>query len=330
MGLKSLAAFASLSGLVFLGGDYEQQARRAGLGLGELSAGGYVDSFRARFAGVQEAQRLAALEQERQQRWNVGGKAFLPEALEGMERFSLPERLDLFTEDIVEQSKEEEEADRLDELDQALSEIRLQRWAQRQDASSWGYIKNDEVLVLSISLRGKVNPNSLSGMIVSAMSNVSLPGKPFAVIGGVAYGREGGIGHSERRMKRYQGTMGLGERAIITLDAVASEETIRSLLAAIDYDGLNSLFLKPEETVGNDVVVPSDAEAELAEAIYDLRDEMRQISSKAVRLKMQGIDPARLVASAMTGSGIPLTGAVGGADITDQIKIQIWWRINNQ
>ncbi|MCB4456606.1 hypothetical protein [Leisingera sp. McT4-56] len=306
MSVKQLAGFAAVCGLVFLGVDYEQQARRAGLGFAELGVSGYAATINDRYLGFKAERREAELEQDRRRRWQLGGKPYLPEAPAGMERFSLPDRPGMFT---AEMAKPEDGADPLAELDQALDSARQQNWANDQHPYSWGYSKDGEVVVVSVRLRGKLNPNTLQGMVASSMSSMTLPEDPYAVIGGVAFGSDGGFRKDGRKLRDFKGIVGLGERATIQVWADASDQTIRRVLSAIDYDGLNSLLLQPVPTVGNDVTVPFAAELGLAEAITRLRDEMRRIESRAAQLKMEDIDPGKLVAGA-------LTGTVGHMDVT--------------
>lgn len=307
MSIKQLAGFAAVCGLVFLGVDYEQQSRRAGLGFAELGVSGYAATINDRYLGFKADRHAAELEQDRRSRWKQGGKPYLPEAPAGMERFSLPDRPDMF---IAEMAEPEDGADPLAELDQALDGARQQNWANDLHPHSWGYSKDGEVVVVSIRLRGKLNTNSLQGMAASSMSGMTLPEDPYAVIGGVAFGSDGGFRRDSRKLRDFKGIVGLGERATIRVWADASDQTIRAVLSAIDYDGLNSLLLQPVPTVGNDVTVPPGAELDLAEAITGLRDELRRIESRAAQLKMENIDPRKLLAGAMTGTSawIDVTG----------------------
>ncbi|KIC28020.1 hypothetical protein [Leisingera sp. ANG-S5] len=300
MSIKHLAGFAAVCGLVFLGVDYEQQTRRAGLDFGSLSLSGYAGTIESRYLGHKAEQRLADLEQERRDRWRQGGKAYLPEAPAGMERFSLLERPEVLA---AGGGGAEAESDPLAELDQALDSVRLQKRAAKMDPHSWGYAKDGEVVVLSVHLRGLQNPNTLGGMVVSSMRGMGLPEEPYAVIGGVAFGRDQGIyKRSSGKMRKFEGVLGFGERATIVVHADAPDSTIREVLAAIDYDGLNGLLEQPVPTVGNDVTVPAAAEQELARDITRLRSELQSIEAKAAQLKIENIDPGKLLAGAVTGT----------------------------
>ncbi|OBY24404.1 hypothetical protein [Leisingera sp. JC1] len=317
MSIKHLAGFAAVCGLVFLGVDYEQQTRRAGLEFGGLSLSAYAGTIESRYLDSKAERRLVEQEEERLRRWQQGGKAYLPEAPAGMERFSLLERPGVLA---AGAASAEAGEDALSDLDQALDGARERKRAAKMEPHSWGYSKDGEAVVLSVYLRGQQNPNTLEGMVVSSMRGMGLPEEPYAVIGGVAFGRDQGIyDRSSGKMRKFKGVVGFGERATILVLADASDEIIRELLSAIDYDGLNSLLAQPVPTIGNDVTVPSAAEEELAGEIAGLRSELQSIEAKAARLKMDSIDHRKLLAGAVTGTSAIID--VTSGDVPDPAAV---------
>ncbi|OED48349.1 hypothetical protein AB838_10480 [Rhodobacteraceae bacterium (ex Bugula neritina AB1)] len=313
MSVKTLAGFAAVCGLLVLGVDYEQQSRRAGLELGQLTAGAYYATVETRVAGARADRQAAAVEKDRLQRWKQGGKMYLPQAPEGMERFSLAEQPYA----LAAAGPEGTAVGSFDIMDQALDNAEVARWAKKRDSVSWGYRSDEDIAILSVRLIGQADKNSLQGMLTASMGGISIDSfdkKPFAVIGGVAYQVGPDRGAPIPGLRAVSGGFGFAERAVVTVTGNASDNMIRTLLAAVDYDGLNSLMLQPVPVVGNDVLVPLETELDLAKAILDLQRDLKSMRAKAVQMKIEGIQPGKLMAGTLLHNS---TGGALSMDVSD-------------
>ena len=203
-----------------------------------MTASAYFGTYQARFGAMQAERNAEQLDQQRRDRWKLGGKPYLPEAPEGMERISLKDNPLLFA-DLPGEDEEEEKVGA--ELDEALEVARSTRWSLEQDPHSWGYIKGDEVVMVSIYLRNASRSNSLQGMIATSLKGQGSSSDPYAVIGGVAFGETKNYYSRERntRVLVLHGAVGLGERAVIKVRA-------RSLRRNHPYGACRHRLFQPE------------------------------------------------------------------------------------
>ena len=267
-----VVGFVLVVGLVVGGADYAMQARKAGLSIGQLGVGGYIDTFSDRFAASKEAAALRKEASALRERQKQLAKMHLPQAPEGWIRREWSEGdnsqiLPLLSENASEGAEVNSAMGDLLAVDVAPSERRLQR-------GIWIYEHEGEIVALSANYR---KPGSARSGFSAAKVNLVAANKKmlrgikgYALVQGVAFGEN--IlkieGSEPDRFRSFSAKIG----ADITLGvrASASDEAILLLLKSIDYDALNAMLDQPMQEIGSNAPAIDPAqEIEIVEQILD-------------------------------------------------------------
>lgn len=238
-------AFSLTAGAVLVGVDYYVQAQAAGVDISRFGFTGYEQSVRARIgtmqlgAGTEEAELVS----------------FLPEPKGAWTRAPWSkQRGKQIVEEIV----------RLQELGDPKDPVR--RAAEKQYARMWTYNplgdkrrhtlvyhRDDEVI--EVTIKRKENASGLVTAVAEQVANEGHRNVPFGRFRGVEYieshgwaeGTESGIGTSSFRSISGH----IGDEVVIALRADAKQQSIRWILASIDYDGVKSVLSEQYSEIGN-------------------------------------------------------------------------------
>lgn len=315
MGVSQAIGFAALCGVVLLGVDYDQQSRRAGLKIGQMGIAHYAGTIRYRFDGAKEERRLAQLESDRKARWRAGGKVYLPEAPEGWSRHSVEELSHVFFPVDANAGSRNSQAGGVIAVN--LMQQGGQKRARELDRSSWVYQAPDGLIRVDVQTQKGDAGNTLTGMASHVISTFDSMGKSFE-----GFGVFGGVGFVEVRsdmarmsdlngFRKFQGRIGFDQAVDIRVLSDASDASIKTVLANLDYSGMNSLLQQPLTTVGNDISTPTAVQVSMAKAMQDLTNEFKTLRTRATQLRMEDIDALSLTANTFA------RGYTGTADILD-------------
>ena len=260
-----VVGFVLVVGLVVAGADYSRQAKKAGLSIGQLGVGGYIDTFSDRIDATKEAAALRKEASALRERQKQLAKTHLPEAPEGWIRREWSEgdnsRIMPFLGDNASNSAMGD----LLAMDVAPNERRLQRGV-------WVYEHGDEIIVLSANYRKPGSARSgfsaVTVKLVTANERMLSGIKGYALVQGVAFGEN--IlkieGSDPDRFRSFSAK--IGEDITLGIRASASDEAILLLLKFIDYDALNAMLDQPVQEIGtNAPAVDPASEIEIIEQI---------------------------------------------------------------
>ncbi|UYV38409.1 hypothetical protein N4R57_04830 [Rhodobacteraceae bacterium D3-12] len=327
--------FVAVAGIVGLGVDYQQQSVKAGMSLGKMSVGQYIDTYEARFLGAKAEKLAAERERQRELDWKSGGLKFLPEAPEGWTRRKYSEATNTaIMPDAVTYYEEMAKNGGAASIAENLKAQHAMKSAGKMDKTSWVYERGDEAIFISLNLREKINTNSLGGMIhlamggMSGISHSSVRG--YDVIGGVSFielpqrtgmaamvaeqtssGKRKG-GFDRAHFRRLLGVIGFGQEVELTVHANAEKSSAMEILGAVDWDGLNNMLETPMATVGNDVVLPEELDPqEIAVALHRHRNQFNQLRSKAADFKLMNANQGAMIMNMYTGGRFDMSaGAI--------------------
>ena len=332
--------FVAVLGVVGLGVDYHQQSVNAGVPLGVLGPGDYIETITARF-DAHKAEKLAEeVEAERKRAWKVGGKPYLPEAPAGWTRRGFDEGPTTAIVPAYKQARGSGMASRANYLSQARMEDAVSGGAssaaegvsnmmgQRSAADiakavatrSWVYERGDETIFVEVTQRKKPNLNSLVGniskMMEATMGAMDGIDRGWDVIGGVAFFES--LNADGTRPNHYRiltATIGFGQEIDLRVHANASSASTREVLSAIDFDGLNAMLKNPMSSVGNEMTPPPGIDrVELAERMAKVRREFDALIMMEGQYRLQNLNAGALMINTMAqGYGV---GGGGLVDIT--------------
>lgn len=321
-----LIGFALIVGLVVAGLDYYQQDKKHE---GTLSANGYVETLKTRFALYHEELDAEAAERDRQKRWRAGGKPYMPVPDSELSRRAIMDSD--FTLDAREGGglKSVSEAARPLASKVAVQKAEIQ--AKKLDKAGWVYEKAGHTYWIEIKLRQEASADSLAGNIARSIDSMDFGASnyaPFGVIGGVAYFQfveaEYSPIHLDVRkvwsmitakvtdltqpvgFQIYTGTLGLGEEIRVEMYTDAPEQDVRIFLSQLDYDGMNALLSRPVPGVGNEAVTDPDGGIERALQMAEVRAEFTRLRSEIAQLRIENINGLALLANTMAAQhGLP-------------------------
>ena len=311
--------FAVTAATILAGVDYYDQSNKAGLSLGQMTPGAYIETIPNRFNSAKEEKLAEQAERERKSRWRQGGLVYLPEAPEGWERRALLEGDDsaiLPAEATLEGSMSTSAGKGFLQQMEARDHVKqLKERAER----SWIYQRGTETVFVELRLVERPSSNSLFGVVTSAMDGTMMD----AFDRNVGYGVTGGFGLTEKlghdgdrpyHFRYLEGSIGFGNEVHLRVHANASREATQEILSRIDYDGLNDLLPRPVPSVGNDVSLPDGIDpVALSLELRRLKSEFLSLRSLEAQYKIENIDTGAMVLSAYS---MRLGGQGGDVDIT--------------
>jgi hypothetical protein len=327
-------AFVALSGAGLAFADYTNQSIKIGARLGDLGVKEYVGTFSARYTGMVDGWEAEALAQEMRSK---DMREHLPASVDGweMREWNEADRAVLFAgTDAPEMPAEFQAA--LDENPllanlQAAGENEMRT---QEIAETRFYARGDSLIALQLGYRSpQRDAGGMQGLAISIVEGnmAAMSGSEgFAVIKGVAYGRETGMFGVDEGVdgtRVFTGRMGAEIR--ISVRARASDEDIHALLSSIDYDNLNSMMVRPLADVGSAAAdVPLDeqraiAEAAIAEHRQNLMDRARESEAAIIAMGEQIGAGADIIAGETPPASGGLAGLFGGPDETAEPETEV-------
>lgn len=251
--------FVFVAATAVAGMDYVVQSNRAGAELGELSISEYTSSFTDRFVA-------AKAEKEKAKRQSEPAKVHLPEAPEGWERREWVPELEEGFDSIAENSPEGS-----DDMIEALNNSPVARLMQAKGNAKaikaareqvWEYVRGDEVIRIAAKYSPRKKQQGLQSLAMEMVAtNMGLMNslEGYAVVQGVPVFRVVSFDELDPnaddigRPLRLEAH--LGEEISLNISANAQDESVRELLAMVDFDGLNAMLDAPLAGVGRDAPV---------------------------------------------------------------------------
>ena len=316
--------------LTIVGLDYYQQDKKHD---GVLTANGYVDTIKHRFAHQQVERDAKAAEKARQKRWDAGAKSYLPEVA-GWARYELTETGNDPVEAVLAGYSP---TPLVSSIANPAELVRLSNGGQEAILRKLGetglvYAKGEEIAWFDISLKPESARNTLAGIALARQQNFmsqAATKEGFAVIDGVAFmetTRDMLDPTADFPYRKIVGRIGLDEEVVIRLHTNAQDTTIRELLGALDYAGLNALLTFPSPVVGQGNVVSMDRQSDVAEKMNRLHSEMVAVQEKTADEKLRNLDMTAVLVNTMTSAGFNDEGVMditGGEVFENQDVLQI-------
>lgn len=238
-------AFSLTAGAVLVGVDYYVQAQAAGVDISRFGFTGYKQSVSARLGDVEFSPGEAEPELV----------SFLPEPTGTWTRAPWSRQRG---KEIV------EEVIRLKELGKPKDPLR--RAAEKEYGRMWTYNpmgdkrrntlvyhRDDEII--EVTIKRKENASGLVAAVAEQVDNVGYAKEPFGRIRGVEYiesraWSEGvQIGAGTRSFRTLSGH--IGDEVLIAVRADARQQSIKKILATIDYDGIKTVLSGDHADIGN-------------------------------------------------------------------------------
>jgi hypothetical protein len=323
--------FVMIIVLVIIGLDYYQQDKKHE---GTLSANGYVDSIKHRFAQQQVERDAKAAERERKKLWKAGAKPHLPAAASGWTRYELTDADSKAVATAVSNYGLAPLISSISSTSElmALSSSGKDGILRKLSKTGAVYAQGDEIAWFDISLKPESPRNTLAGIALSRQQNFMAQAatkKGYAVIDGVAFieiTQDLTSPTEPLSYRKITGRIGIDEEVVIRLHTNASDSSIQELLGAVDYAALNALLTFPSPVVGQGYTVPLAGQPEVAEKMDRLYSEMILVQEKTSDEKLKNLDVTALVVNSMTASGLNSEGLMditGGEVFENQDVLQI-------
>jgi hypothetical protein len=265
--------FVALSGAGLAFADYTNQTIKIGVRLGDLGVQEYMGTFSARYTGMVDGWEAEALAQDLRSK---DMREHLPASVDGweMREWNEADRAVLFPSADAPEVPTEFQAV-LDENPllanlQAAGENEMRT---QEIAETRFYQRGDSLIALQLGYRSpQREAGGMQGLafdIIEGNMAAMSGSEGFAVIKGVAYGRETGMFGVDAQADGTRVFTGrMGAEITISVRAQASDEEIYALLSSIDYDNLNAMMVRPLGDVGTAAAdVPLDEQRGLAEAV---------------------------------------------------------------
>ncbi|WP_109312415.1 hypothetical protein [Ruegeria sp. AU67] len=319
MGALRFLGFALIVAMVMAGLDYYQQDKKTE---GKLTASGYVEVIKQRFARFSEQKNAEELERERQKRWRAGGKSYLPETNNEWVRRAIVNRD--FTLDAREGVLQDNISEAARPLAKKVAVQKTEQLASKMDRSSWVYENGEHTIWLQMLLKKDAKSNTLAGNIAQSIDAIDFGRSdyvPFGVIGGVAYFqfvqndynvltvRDRAFWsiitasitdlRTSANFEIYKATLGLGQEIQLKAYSDAPAEEVHSFFSNLDYDRFNALLSRPVPGIGNASQVNPETEVELAVKMAEVRSEFMKLRGELAQLRLENVDGMALIANTM-------------------------------
>ncbi|WP_425043355.1 hypothetical protein [Primorskyibacter sp. S87] len=345
MSFVRASGFALICCAVALGVDYFQQSKTTE---GNLNLSSYMSTVTGRMEGFRSDRKAAELERDREKRWRVGGRGYLPEPPEGWTRRAIADR-DYDVADFASIRRGDPSKSAAPLLVGIATKEAAKR-AKKYDKQGWVYERDGDTVWIRVGLHQPANMNALTGLVATTLSGFDISEAelaPLGVIGGVSFVerthdkvstaaldnwsmvkaarvQDAGIPY-----RQITGRIGFGQEISLSVFTDASDAVLRQLLVQIDYDGLNALLSAPIATVGNDIKVPLLQQPELAMEMRNLRAEFIELRTLAAQHRLENVDPHALVVNTVArGHGLPdgLVDLTAGEVPTMAMLLEIGYR----
>lgn len=261
--------FAIIVAAAVAGVDYSMQSKTTNQSLGVT---GYVDTITGRFHAANEARALKS-----RQKQEV--KIHLPEAPEGWSRSEWAEtdttRLAPKAADLSGFQKRSLKAMELAPMMGGMVATEIQSAGRMQRSTIWVYERNDEIIALRVIYTKTGAAKRFPGLDTKIdKANIAAINRatPYAFVQGVGFGEV----HVDRALTgpvNYRAfSASMGSNVMIAVRAEASDASIKAMIGAIDFDGLNGMLDAPLAQVGKQAPQVGQAqEMVLAEQAIEAR-----------------------------------------------------------
>ncbi len=290
--ITSAIGFGAVLLIAGIGVDYYQQSLRQEVELGELSVAGYIDTIKERIDGVRQGTADVMALAELKERQKAGARRYLPEAPNGWERRAWADGDNSQITDLPpELSKIEQAQNETPKFVSSLLAAEEVGKQKRLNAEAWVYQRGGDI----VSVRAWFSPDRKVTAFTASTINMDPDEMPksgkikgWGVIDGVAFGKVGSFDASNApRYTKLYATIGFGAEVNLRVRGNASDEVIREILNAIDFDGLNGLLPRPWEHVGKDAPATQFyQQQEMARKVIAIRRDLAQrrgrVSGKAL------------------------------------------------
>ncbi len=272
-----ILGFAIVAAIATGGVDYTMQSKRLGQPLGQIGLAAYVGTISNRYETANAASALKSRQKQ-------AAKIHLPEAPDGWVRRNWEDGDNALLEpparDLKTLEKQAAHARELSLMMAGMLAEEIKGGPRLRRTEIWVYERGDEIIALRAKYTKPDAKPSFSSM-VQGVADANIRGvveaRGYAVIAGVAYGEIRPV-QGDAALAKYRGfSASMGENVLISVRAVASDDAIRSMMAAIDYDGLNGMLDPPLENVGSQasVVEPSQQAVLAGQMLEQKRDMLR-------------------------------------------------------
>jgi len=313
--------FVLTAGIVLAGADYYDQSNKAGLALGQMTPGAYIETIPNRFNSAKEEKLAEQAERERKSRWRQGGQAYLPEAPEGWTRRALLEGDDSAIMPPPDKTKDDGAGQTLIQQMEGKKKVKE---AKERATRSFVYERGTETVFVEVRLQEKPDRNSLVGLVGTMLNNQDFGHSQdtlgYTTTGGVGFVEDLYFGGRKHHYRVLEGRIGFGDEVHIRVHANAGSAATAEILNAIDYDGLNALLPAPMDLVGNDASLPEGVDpAEFALVLDELYDEFMHLRAKEAEYRISNIDTNALIVNTYAqtlGGAVDLMDITGGKDVS--------------
>lgn len=291
-----VVVFGAIATVVVLGVDFYSEAKKAEETPGAFGLSGYVGSITGRWSGVQSANAL----EERQAQ---PARSHLPQTVEGWTRREWQDSdLDrFFPRQFAAQDESLEMmggAEGSGLLAGLVADDR-KKFLTRMKSTGWIYERGEEAVLLRATFARQKTNNSLSGQMMQvALGNMAAMTqvKGFAFVQGVGFVQsalltveDDAAAAGPDDLLSLTGRFGQGEEIVMAVDALARPESIRALLAEIDFDALNAMLTSPDPHIGSHVP-EFDLEQQIQLAEMGAEDRLAALAGRSAEAESNAID----------------------------------------
>lgn len=135
--------------------------------------------------------------------------------------------------------------------------------------TTWAYRNGGSLIFVTATHEPPGRARDAGRAFAAANLEALAEASPFGVVGGVVYFEPGGLAAADMttapdRPRHLRAVM--GDAVTLNVQARATEDEIRTVLAGIDYDGLNALLARPETNVGSNALPITPAQEQFVAA----------------------------------------------------------------
>ena len=251
-----LALAALVAGLI-LAGDYSAKRKAQGPDFGPSD---YVAAYAGKLSKESDWVSNRIVSSLIRPRKVTETRIFLPDAPPGWRRMEWTPALEARMQprqELTEEERELRETLASNPMIPGLMDSRDTANFRQKLWTTWAYRKGGSLVFVTATHeppgRARDNGRAFAAANLEALAEAS----PFGVIGGVVFIEPGGdalagAAPNADRPRHLRAVM--GDAVTLNVQARATEEEIRTVLAGIDYDGLNALLARPETNVGSNAL----------------------------------------------------------------------------
>ena len=282
--------------LALVGGavDYDRMSKEQGVGLGQIGAGEYFQSFKSRYDGVVEARADKKALEERQA---VEPRVHLAAAPEGWQRMPWTPDIEAWINGLTVAELEACKKEKARKGGPMSSSIGGPSATDIKRKERQGYIYHKGAQVVEVIATWKPIPKEQRGIMANMVGFINLAlnsqvQKGFDFIQGVPYSVTYSTydWESEARaapFKRISAQIGL--QVEIQIRARTTDQAVRDILAGIDHAALNAMLDEPMENVDpNMPLLTVDGQIQMAELAIEAERERQAVMQEEYQKNING------------------------------------------